>query len=73
MTKDVAEWIVVTVMVAVIFAVVIGILAVAGAVKCSWRWGDSGMSHRFRPISGCQLETRPGRWIPADRFRELDR
>jgi hypothetical protein len=54
---------------AVIIGACIGIGALVGSLKCSRRWGDSGMNARFRLVSGCQVEVTPGHWVPDDRVR----
>jgi len=38
---------------------------------CNRSWRNSGMRHRFDWWTGCMIEPKPGKWIPADRYREI--
>lgn len=53
----------------VIVAVVYGIWSSA---SCSAQWEKSGLTSDWGPIKGCTVHLRDGRWLPADRVREID-
>lgn len=64
----------------VVGAVVLMIAMVVGATfwwvaaSCRRTWSHSGMRAEWRgPVTGCLLEVAPGRWIPEERYREIDR
>ena len=38
---------------------------------CSAAWDASGMKHRYDYMAGCLVETSPGRWIPANSYRQV--
>lgn len=69
MWKQVA---VVVLAVAAFFGVFFGVAYKIGEVKCRERWRDSGMKSRFTLWTHCQIQTKPGVWIPADRYREIE-
>ena len=54
------------------FIILMAIGHVWGKVQCYSRWSDSGMTVDHAVFSGCRLEVEEGKWIPADRFREVD-
>lgn len=39
---------------------------------CSEKWKESGFKSKYNLFAGCQIETKPGRWIPEERYREID-
>ena len=57
-------------------AVCILILSVGiwlNSVSCHSKWNESGMSAvSYSPIKGCMVKLPDGRWLPADRMREID-
>lgn len=57
-----------------ICVVIVGVFSAIGwgcnSIKCGARWGESGMRTSWGPLKGCTVEVKPGRWIPADRYRE---
>ena len=41
--------------------------------KCHSQWEHSGMTAiSWGPIQGCLVKLPDGRWLPADRIREID-
>ena len=56
----------------VIFALVLAGGAIAFSVlSCKYRWAESGMASSWSLFQGCLVQTKDGRWIPDDRYREL--
>lgn len=55
--------------VAVVLLVTGGI--VCDATKCDEQWRSSGMKSDYGVMKGCTIEVTPGKWIPADRYREV--
>ena len=43
-----------------------------GSWQCSSQWSRSGLATSWGPIQGCVVELPDGRWIPADRVREIE-
>ena len=39
------------------------------AVVCWGHWYGSGMGRKYRPISGCLVEVKPGQWMPEKSVR----
>lgn len=58
--------------VAIMIGMVVGATYGCNAWRCSSRWDGSGMKTSWGPMKGCQLEAKPGKWVPADRYRETD-
>lgn len=54
-------------------AAMLAILLALSAWDCHARWADSGFQSRFQVPGGCQIKMKDGRWIPAERYRELDK
>lgn len=42
------------------------------AYRCGERWLDSGMNSKFGFSTGCMIQVKDGKWIPEDRYREID-
>lgn len=41
-------------------------------IACHAKWDDAGYRDvKWRPISGCKVQTDDGRWLPTDRVREI--
>lgn len=56
-------------------AYIAGILAIAGAIsafQCGAQWSGSGMTSKWGIGSGCRVQVPDGRWLPADRVREIE-
>ena len=58
----------------VILALLISIALVGFAVfvkktQCEDGWASSGMKAEWSIITGCSLEIKPGRWIPAENYQ----
>jgi hypothetical protein len=53
-----------------IFVVIIGYTI--SRPTCYAQWEDSGMNVDWGFWSDCRVEVEPGKWIPADRYREID-
>ena len=39
---------------------------------CTARWESSGMKSEYRIVSGCMIETTPGKLIPEDKYRAVE-
>jgi hypothetical protein len=39
---------------------------------CERKWRDSGMGHRYVAFTGCQVETKPGKWVNDTYIRTLE-
>lgn len=60
--------------------VVVGlfVLLICGAfaadrAACHAQWENAGMSEvRWKLVGGCMVKLPDGRWLPADRIREID-
>lgn len=39
---------------------------------CNSAWKLSGMKSEYSVVNGCMLEVTPGKWIPADTYRNVD-
>jgi hypothetical protein len=46
-----------------------GVIYGDGALDCYGKTADIGFPHRYKLIGGCQIETRPGIWMPLDNYR----
>lgn len=44
---------------------------VTNSIGCDRGWRESGMRSRYTVMTGCQIEHSPGKWIPADNYREM--
>ena len=60
-------------------ALSIALLLIIGAIafavnswQCSSQWADSGLQSSFKLGSGCRVKLPDGRWLPADRVREVE-
>lgn len=42
------------------------------SMQCSSQWERSHLKAEYGPIQGCLVELPDGRWLPADRVREVD-
>ena len=71
MKHDTEDAIVEIVAYAVVIAVLLAIAACIGSYRCQARWEQSGMPSKWRPLSGCRIETAPGTWMPADTYRAI--
>lgn len=54
-----------------IFIVMGGIAIAINYVSCSARWADTFKTD-FGIFQGCRIEVAPGKWIPEDRYREVE-
>lgn len=55
-----------------ILFVVIGSIALAlGYMSCNSRWAGTFKTD-FGVFQGCRIEVAPGKWIPEDRYREVE-
>jgi hypothetical protein len=55
------------------FLICVVLVALAVFVKktqCEGGWAASGMNAEWSFITGCSLETQPGKWIPAENYQE---
>jgi hypothetical protein len=39
------------------------------ATLCWGGWRNSGMGSKWRPLSGCLVEVKPGQWVPEKAVR----
>lgn len=60
------------VFISVVCAVLIGGALWLSSASCSAAWSKSGMATSWGPIQGCLVQTPSGRWVPAERVREID-
>ncbi len=59
---------------AVLLAVCFGVGGGVAALTCRAHWQGTGISYRWRGFfSGCQVEVRPGRWLPESAYLEPSR
>lgn len=52
--------------------IIIGTITLAlfgDSVSCDSEWRDSGFSHRWSAMGGCQIQFSNGVWIPAKNYR----
>lgn len=40
--------------------------------RCESRWSESGFNSKYGFLSQCQIEISPGKYIPEDRYREIE-
>lgn len=72
MNHDTKEYIVFSLFLAVFFvALVVGALLL-DSLSCSSRWKYSGLESSSGPLQGCLVHLPDGRWIPDDRYREIE-
>jgi hypothetical protein len=45
---------------------------IISAWTCYARWEKSGLRCEWGPIQGCLVELPNGKWIPDDRYREIE-
>lgn len=50
------------------FALVFG----AAYVECMAKASSMGLNYQMRPIAGCTVEVKPGKWIPIENYRYVD-
>lgn len=56
------------IIVAFIWAIFIGL----PAYGCHSKWRDSGLDSQYGFFAGCRVQTPDGRWLPAERVREIE-
>ena len=49
----------------------IGTLIVS-KLHCESQWAQSGLAVQWGPLKGCVVQMPSGRWIPAERVRDID-
>lgn len=60
-------------LVTIFLAVLFGLIAWAtAAISCSYKWEDSGLASSYGIFSGCRVKMPDGRWLPAERVREIE-
>lgn len=53
--------------------ILVGVAVGISAHQCRVRWEGSGLQSRYEFLGGgCLVQTAAGRWIPADRVREVN-
>jgi hypothetical protein len=61
-------------LIAILFMAVAILVASYGISKasCEASWRESGMRTKYGWPEGCLVEAKPGKWIPEERYREID-
>ena len=58
-----------------IILAIIGILASTFLLpyfQCEKQTKDLGFAGRWSIVGGCQIEIKPGKWLPLERYRVID-
>lgn len=59
--------------VTLVMAVIVGLISwAAAAISCSSKWEDSGLMSKYSIFAGCRVQMPDGRWLPAERVREIE-
>jgi len=64
-------WLVAIAYYAALLVVGIGAGMGTGVLMCRSRWSGTGVPYRYRGFAGCQVEAKPGRWLPETAYREV--
>lgn len=65
------EPIIATIAIAILTLVIGSIAYTINYVSCIERW-DGTFKTDFGIFQGCRIEIAPGKWIPEDRYREVE-
>lgn len=56
------------VVVALLLAIFMGGIYGLEVWSCSAKTADIGFAHRYSLMGGCQIEVKPGQWIPLESY-----
>lgn len=56
----------------IILAISMALAAAVSAYQCTEKWSESGLESKWRVGAGCRVKMPDGRWIPAERVREIE-
>lgn len=72
-TKRTKGFTVIELMIIIAIFCILGSMPIISYFECHAKWDKAGMAAvEWGPMQGCMLKQPDGRWLPAERMREIE-